>query len=45
MWTLLHLTPTFDTELYSINNFEGYEQSIPINEDEESEDASDNEIA
>ncbi|CAL5435381.1 unnamed protein product [Camellia sinensis] len=37
---------TFDTDLYGGNNpFEGYEQSIPVNDKEESFDAMDSEVA
>ncbi|KAL0285054.1 UNVERIFIED_CONTAM: hypothetical protein Scaly_2830500 [Sesamum calycinum] len=36
---------TFDTDLYSANKFEGYEQSIPVNDEEDNLDATENEIA
>ncbi|KAK6151371.1 hypothetical protein DH2020_014006 [Rehmannia glutinosa] len=36
---------TFDTDLYSANKFEGYEQSIPVNDDEDNFDPTENEIA
>ncbi|KAL7197806.1 hypothetical protein ACSBR2_020347 [Camellia fascicularis] len=37
---------TFDTDLYGGNNpFEGYEQSIPVNDEEENFDAMDSEVA
>ncbi|GFP83788.1 splicing factor 3b subunit 1 [Phtheirospermum japonicum] len=36
---------TFDTDLYSTNKFEGYEQSIPVNDEEDNTDPTENEIA
>ncbi|KAG6411756.1 hypothetical protein SASPL_129840 [Salvia splendens] len=36
---------TFDTDLYSSNKFEGYEQSIAVNEDDDNADPAENEIA
>ncbi|KAL3623716.1 Splicing factor 3B subunit 1 [Castilleja foliolosa] len=35
---------TFDTDLYSTNKFEGYEQSIPVNDEEDNTDPTENEI-
>ncbi|CAA3000866.1 splicing factor 3B subunit 1 [Olea europaea subsp. europaea] len=36
---------TFDTDLYSSNKFDGYDQSIPVNDDDDAFDATENEIA
>ena len=36
---------TFDTDLYSADRFEGYERSIPVNDDDDTADGPDNEIA
>ncbi|KAI5683523.1 hypothetical protein M9H77_04751 [Catharanthus roseus] len=36
---------TFDTDLYSADRFEGYEKSIPVNDDDDVRDAAENEVA
>ncbi|CAA3003568.1 splicing factor 3B subunit 1 [Olea europaea subsp. europaea] len=36
---------TFDTDLYSTSKFDGYDKSIPVNDDEDNFDATENEIA